>query len=406
MKRRLAAAALAWTTLSFAQEVAQPDQKKTLEHWVEDARLRHPTAQAARWSVEAARAQVAGTQAWMPPSTELRVQGDGLVDLSLTQMIPGPGKTGSQKAVREVQLEMGRSDSAETLRKLALAVREAAWMEWMAWQTLRLLEEQVEAATRLHEAVLRNQAAGMATPTEGWLAQVRVRQLKVQAEQQRAEAQTATQMRQSLAGAGEGPLVAEEAKAPDWDDSTLLAALENRPDLRSMQRDAAMQEAMKVAMKKSLVPDFMVGGMVMRMADGMPGWGVMAGMTLPFAPWARGMADAEIAGSSARGHERRMQREAMRRMARTEVLDHAAKAKAAWTALREIDSTLLPGQDRAVADTRARYVAGKEMLSMVLAMEDMIRMTRMEAIMRRGEYELETARLRAAAGLDGKEATR
>jgi len=144
----------------------------------------------------------------------------------------------------------------------------------------------------------------------------------------------------------------------------------------------------------------------MRMTDGMPGWGVMAGMTLPFAPWSRGMAEAEIAGSSARGHERMMKREAMKRMARTELQDHAAKARAAWNTLQEIDSTLLPGQDRAATDARARYASGKEMLSMVLSMEDMIRMTRMEAIMRRGEYELETARLWAAAGLDGKEAAR
>lgn len=406
MKCRLAAAALAWTTLSFAQEATQPDEKRTLARWVEEARLHHPTATAAHWNVEAARAQVPGAGAWMPPNSQFQYQSDGRIDLALTQMIPGPGKTGSQQAVREAQLEMGRSDSAEALRKLELSVREAAWMEWMAWEKLRLVEEQRDAATRLHEAVLRNQAAGMATPTEGWLAQVRVRQLKVQAEELRSEAQSATRMRQSLAGAGEAALVAGPPTAPDWSDSTLLEALENRPDLRSMQRDASMQEAMKEAMRKSLVPDFMVGGMLMRMTNGMPGWGVMAGMTLPFAPWSRGMADAEINGSTARSHERRMKREAMRRMARTEFLDHAAKVRAAWNALVEIDSTLLPGQDRAAADARARYVAGKEMLSMVLAMEDMIRMTRMEAIMRRGEFELETARLWAAAGLDGKEATR
>jgi outer membrane protein, heavy metal efflux system len=406
MNRRLAAAALAWTTLSFAQTDPQPNEKKTLDRWVDEARLHHPTATAAHWSVEAARAQIPGTQAWMPPSTQMQAQSDGLVTLSISQMIPGPGKTASQKAVRDVQLEMGRSDSAETLRKLDLSVREAAWMEWMAWEKAKLVARQHVAAVRLRDAVLRNQSAGMATPTEGWLAQVRVRQLKVQGEQLQSEAITATQMRQSLAGAGEDPLVTGSATAPDWGDSTLLAALENRPDLRSMNSDASMQEAMKEAMRKSLVPDFMVGGMLMRMTNGMPGWGVMAGMTLPFAPWSRGMADAEIAGSSARGHERMMRRETMKRMARTEVFDHAARAKAAWNALREIDSTILPGQDRAADDARARYAQGKEMLSMVLSMEEMIRMTQMEAIMRRGEYEMETARLEAAAGLDGKEASR
>ena len=38
MKCRLAAAALAWTTLSFAQEATQPDEKRTLARWVEEAR--------------------------------------------------------------------------------------------------------------------------------------------------------------------------------------------------------------------------------------------------------------------------------------------------------------------------------------------------------------------------------
>jgi hypothetical protein len=66
--------------------------------------------------------------------------------------------------------------------------------------------------------------------------------------------------------------------------------------------------------------------------------------------------------------------------------------------LLEIDS-LLPAQERAVADAGSRYAQGREMLTMVLAMEDMATMTRMEAVMRRGEYELERARLYAAAGL-------
>jgi len=406
MKCRLAAAALAWTTLSFAQVDPQPNEKKTIDRWIEDARLHHPTATAAHWSVEAVRAQIPGTQAWMPPSSQIQYQSDGRVDLALTQMIPGPGKTSSQRAVREAQLGMGQSDSAESLRKLALSVQEAAWMEWMAWEKTKLVARQHSAAIQLRDAVLRNQASGMATPTEGWLAQVRVRQLKVQGEQMLSEAITATQMRQTFAGDREDPLVAGSPLAPDWNDSSLLADLENRPDLRSMKNDASMQDAMKDAMKKNLVPDFMVGGMLMRMTNGMPGWGVMAGMTLPFAPWSRGMADAEINGSSARGHERMMKRETMKRMAHTEVFDHAAKAKAAWNALCEIDSTILPGQDRAAADARARYAQGKEMLSMVLSMEDMIRMTQMETIMRRGEYELEKARLWAAAGLDGKETSR
>lgn len=87
-------------------------------------------------------------------------------------------------------------------------------------------------------------------------------------------------------------------------------------------------------------------------------------------------------------------------MALVEVQDHMAKAKAAWQALRILDSLVLPGQDQAVVDARSRYAQGREMLPMVFTMEDMVRMTRMDGIMRRGEYELERVRLFAAAGVE------
>jgi outer membrane protein TolC len=92
--------------------------------------------------------------------------------------------------------------------------------------------------------------------------------------------------------------------------------------------------------------------------------------------------------------------EAMARMARSEVTDHSQRARAAWAAWKRLDSLVLPGEENALALTRTRYGQGSEMLSMVLAMEEMIRMTRMDAIMQRGTYELERARLAAAAGVE------
>jgi outer membrane protein TolC len=173
-----------------------------------------------------------------------------------------------------------------------------------------------------------------------------------------------------------------------------------RGDIASMEKDAAMQEAMSESMRTGLRPDIMVGGMAMIMPDGMPGWGVMAGLTLPFVPWAKGMATGEAAGTHARSRATQSKAESMKRMAHAEVIDHANKARAAWNGLSELDTLVLPGQENAIADARARYAQGREMLSMVLAMQDMALMTRMEAAMRRGEYELERARLLAAAGLE------
>ncbi|HQF56695.1 MAG TPA: TolC family protein [Fibrobacteria bacterium] len=387
--------------IAFAGAFAAPPDSTTdpVQTWVDLARRQHPQGMATADMVASRRGPLAGAGAWMPPSAQLDLRSDGAVDLSLSQMIPGPGKTSDLRRVREAQLRMALADSAEEIRKMELAVREAAWMEWMAWEKLQVLAAQESLAVVLAATVRRSQSQGMATAAEAWLADTRSRQLRLQKEQALAEARAASAMRESWTGTETSRMVPGPPVAPGWNDSDLVRLASERPDILSMAADAAMEESMAVSMRTSLRPDFMVGAMAMRMSDGMPGWGVMAGMTLPFVPWARGMAVGESSQARAKARVARAGGEAMRRMAVSEIVGHSRKARAAWEALRELDATILPGQEAALQDARTRFGQGREMLAMVLAMEDMVRMARMERLMRRGDYELERSRLAAAAGV-------
>lgn len=382
---------------AFAGTPTAAFESDPVARWVRAAETLHPDAQVARAEVQAAREQVRSARAWMPPSGQFTAKSDGTRELALTQMLPGPGKTGSLEAVAAWRVEMARADSGDRARQRELAVREAAWMEWMAQRKIGIFATRETLAVRLAASSRRLQAQGMATASDAWLAEAKIRQVRLDASRAAAEARGATAMREVWTGPAE-PFEAGPPAPPDGSDSVLLESSGSRADIRTMDRDAAMQQAMGQAMRKGLRPDFMVGAMVMQMPNGMPGWGAMAGLTLPFAPWSRGMQEGEAAGALARSRATQARAQTMARMARAEVADHAAKARAAWSALGELDS-LLPAQERAVADARNRYAQGRDMLSMVLAMEDMVAMTRMEAVMRRGEYELERARLHAAAGL-------
>lgn len=385
--------------IALAGAIATDPATDPVQGWVDLARRQHPQGTATTDLVASRRAPLSGAGAWMPPNAQLDVQSDGLVDLSISQMIPGPGKTSRLAKVREAELGMALADSAEQMRQIELAVREAAWMEWMAWEKLEVLASQESLAVILAATVRRSQSQGMSSAAEAWLADTRSRQLRLQKDQALAEARGASSMREAWTGSLAARMTPGPAAPPSWNDSDLLARAAVRPDLRSMVADAAMQEAMSESMRATLSPDFMVGAMAMRMPGGMPGWGVMAGMTLPFVPWARGMAVGDAAGANAKARIAHSRGEAMRRMAGSEIVAHSERARAAWNALREIDSSIVPGQDAALQDARARYGQGREMLAMVLAMEDMVRMTRMERLMRRGEYELERSRLAAAAGV-------
>jgi outer membrane protein TolC len=373
-----------------------------IRRWIQDAMERHPESRSAGFQTQAARSEIGAATAWMPPETQLLYKSDKTVDLSMTQMIPGFGKTGSQTKIREAKLDMARSDSADRMRKLALAIRETAWMEWMALEKSRILVQQESLAIRLSESVRRAQSQGMSTASEAWLAQAKARQIRLESEKAKSEAAAATAMREAWTGPGTN-IAASAPSSPDWTDSVVAVSAATRSDIVAMERDAAMQMAMAESMRASLHPDYMVGAMVMRMSNGMPGWGVMAGLTLPFVPWSSGMASGEAAGAHSRSRGTQSRVQSMRRMAHAEVVDHSNKARTAWRALRELDSLILPGQENAIADARSRYAQGREMLSMVLAMQDMELMARMERLMRRGEYELERARLLAAAGLESFE---
>ncbi|HXP90247.1 MAG TPA: TolC family protein [Fibrobacteria bacterium] len=395
------AAFLSWNAaVAWASPAAGKD-REIVEGWVQQVLVSHPQSRTGGLGVESERVQVDGTRAWMPPFVEMDDQSDGLADVKLTQMIPWPGKTGAMEKVQRDRVGMAQADSTDTRRRIELAVREAAWMEWMNGEKARLLEEQEGVVRDLAKTAERNQAQGMATAADTWILRARTEQIAAQADQAKAEAASAKAMREGWTGPVGDPLPEPGGpESPAWNDSALEDSVNDRPDIVSMRREATMRDAMGRASEATLRPDLMVGAMAMRMQNGMPGWGLMAGFTVPFVPWSSGMANGQARGAKVQARTAQAKAEAMVRMARSEVADHSQRARAAWAAWKRLDSLVLPGEENALALTRTRYGQGSEMLSMVLAMEEMIRMTRMDAVMQRGTYELERARLAAAAGVE------
>jgi len=370
-----------------------------MDSLVGEVLARHPRAEEARWRPAAQEARVAGSRAWMAPSLQLSGRSDGEMALTFAQGIPWPGRLGRMEAVERRRLDMARVDSAGAMVELALSVREAVWMEWMAGEMVGVLDSQRVRAETLAEIVRRNQGAGMATASDAWLAQARLAQARVRHDQALRDLESARAMRESWTGPGKLPDPGE-LRASEWlKDSGRDERAVHRPDIESMRREGGMEEAMATASEGSLLPDLMVAGMAMRMSDGMPGWGAMVGISMPFAPWASGMARGEAAAARTRARVAQSRVESMARMARSESASHRAKALAALETLRLLDSAVVPGQARARADALERWRQGREMTSMVVAMDEMVGMTAMERIVQRQTYEVERARALAAAGL-------
>lgn len=358
----------------------------------------HPQSREAHWSPRVQEARVAGARSWMPPTLQVEGRSDGEMSLNFQQGILWPGSRSRMAKVEDTRLEMVRFDSVGTMVRLALSVREAVWMEWMSEAMLAILDSQLVRAEVLAETSRRNLAVGMATPSDSWLADARRTQARVRRDQGRREVEAARAMRESWTGPGELPDAGPPAWAAWLDDPRLDSAAARRPDVESMRREVAMNEAMAAAAEDALRPELMVGGMAMRMPDGMPGWGAMVGISLPFVPWASGMPRAEVAAARSKARVDLARLEGMGRMVRAETAEHRARARAAWEALRLLDSAVVPGQARARADALERWKQGREMTSMVVAMDEMVGMAAMERVVQRQTYEVERARALAAAG--------
>ncbi len=369
-----------------------------LDSLVREVLTRHPRAEEVRWSPRAQQARLEGTRAWMAPSLQVSGRSDGELALALEQGIPWPGRRARMETVEMRRLAMVRSDSLGAMVDLARAVREAVWMEWMAQEMLRVLDSQVLRAENLAEITRRNLGVGMATASDVWLGDARRTQARIRRDQMVQDLQVARAMREAWTGAGELPELGPARWAIWLDDPSLDSVATSRPDLESMRTEVAMGQAMAEAAEAALLPDLMVGGMAMRMGDGMPGWGAMVGITMPFLPWASGMARAEAAAARSKARVDQARLEGMSRMVRAETAGHRARARAAWQALRLLDSAVVPGQARARADAQERWKQGREMTSMVVAMDEMVGMAAMERIAQRETYELERARALAAAG--------
>lgn len=368
-----------------------------LAGWIRQAQHHHPSAMAANEVVAAGASHKIGAGAWMAPEARLESRSDGTAELSLSQMFPAPGAISARRREREAAVRMAREDSSGTALRIAVSVGESAWMEWMAWRRHDILAGQESVLVALHGSAQRLQSQGMLPTSEVWLARARAEEARSETERALAEARAATAMREVWTGPGQEVLRPGDPAPPDWEDSVLVGALPERPDLRAVAEEAGMHEAMAGGMRSENRPNLMLGGMVMRMADGMPGWGIMAGTSLPFVPWARGMAASGARAEEARSREAFARREAMERMARSELSGASARARAAWSA-RERALSVLAGRDEALEDARRRYGQGVEMLRMALSMEEMARMARLDEAMRRSEYEIERIRTWAASG--------
>jgi cobalt-zinc-cadmium efflux system outer membrane protein len=350
--------------------------KNMLDSILNQAVSQNPNLQASKLKAESSRASVntigisppqAAVEFFQAPVTSFPnpLKDQMEVDYSLQQEIPFPGKVGKMRLAEKNRTNMAESDAQTTKQELIRSVK-------ATFNELYLIDRQIDINSRnqkltrsFEEIALKQYELGMGRQTDILRAQTEISRLM-------SDSIRLTQSRQSTVAMlnayrnmyVESPIATIPEIAPEKIvlpplDSLISIADENRPELKAMQYNIAMQSAELASAKKEFYPDFMVRGTYKQMRNQTDDWALMLGLNLPVAPWASGRYSAAVIRSNGLVNQSQAEYKNMKNMIASQVKDALAKVTSSQAQIDLLKTTTIPQAQQTVQSAIAGYQTGK-----------------------------------------------
>jgi outer membrane protein, heavy metal efflux system len=333
----------------------------------------------------------------------------------LKQMFPFPGKLGAMAATEEERSKMAGSESKAAEHDLVLKVKSSFFEVYLFDRRQEINTENRNFTRRLIDIARKQYEVGMGTQADILRGQTELSKLQNDSIALYEGRQSIVAMINALLNrpvTSEIPVVAEIL--PDPVSITFpqveTIADQNRPELQAMSANVKMQQAENVVNRRERYPDFEIKGGYTRQfptANAMglsveDSWGVMAGMTLPLAPWS----GRRYSEAIARGDFRILEAEAVladiRAMVRAEVQEALLRVASAQEQKNLLRLSVIPQTRQMLESTLSSYQTGKlEFLTLIDA-ERMLLMAQEQYHMAVMKFLTATAELERAVGADMK----
>jgi cobalt-zinc-cadmium efflux system outer membrane protein len=183
--------------------------------------------------------------------------------------------------------------------------------------------------------------------------------------------------------------------------TTLLQYSSDHHPMLSQDSLNIVESDLMVSMaKQEYIPDFKISvERVTYPMTGMKAWSVMAGITIPFAPWSLSKASARVQEAQADRSMRQSMQQANRNMVEASIRESFARVKAYQTQVQSFEQTILPQSTQSLQSSLGEYQSGRTPYLMLLDAFRMNQDMRMEAVMARMNYEKEYANLQRQVGV-------
>jgi outer membrane protein TolC len=305
------------------------------------------------------------------------------IDYYIQQMIPFPGKLSAMARVEEKRKAMLASDLNAAEQEIVRTIKGYFFELYLLDRKIEINRESRDIIGGFVEIARTRYEFGTGKQSDLLRAETELSSL-------RNDRIVFEQQRKSIAGMLNSlcnrPLVsamdfipAVEPDAANYDPAALLSIAEKRrPELQSIGSTVGMQQAEMAAAKKEFYPDFMLRGIYKQMMKGPDNWGLMAGISLPFAPWSYKKYSAAVRRSEAGVRAAQADFDNMKNMITAEVNDALLKVASSTERLKLSRETALPQAKRALESAVAAYKTGKEEFIMLIDLERMLVMAKLD----------------------------
>jgi len=251
------------------------------------------------------------------PTDKLNIWNDAMEQsISISQMFPLGGKLSAMENAERKNIDIAAADYDSYKLQLISGIKKLYYEIWLMQHHAELRNETVNLLQSIYESTELQYQVNRAAYSDLLLIQAEISSNKTEAEIIGNEIFSLIYKMNALLGRelNDNRLYVNHYLDIDTsfiDISNVENLLEENPSLIRMERITEMNQLQIEANNKELIPDLMIGGMLMRMPQGMPltsksnvhmlngnvetefMYGIMASITLPFAPWSSGKYSAK-----------------------------------------------------------------------------------------------------------------
>lgn len=405
------------TLISGATAFAQTDSSAVLQlpDLLREALLHNPELRAFDASHRAVEARIPQMSSLDAPQLNIEIEeapaGEPLrasqwryVNFGLTQMLPFPGKLNKEKKLAEIEAEHAHHEHSEKALAVLAQVKAAYFELYMVQRSRAVTEENVGLMRQFVNIAQVRYAVGQLLNQDVLKANVELARLANEQIALQEEEEIAKGMLNVLLNrAPQSPLgqaTAPERGALSFNLEELQSiALAYRPMVHHDSLSVVQGRVAQALARQQYWPDFEVAlKYVTSPMEGFRGFTAMAGVSLPFAPWAIKKQRGRVAETRAELHMKEALLDNTRNMIRLEVQEALLKVQSAQRAVALYRENILPQAEQALQTTLANYQTRQTDFLMLLDSYRMLQMSKMEFYEAQAKFEMSLAALERAVG--------